>query len=326
MSTSKKWTPDFIREALDTLLHTTNYEEALEEIGETSNALAGAFTRNGLEAPTFYLASSEEEAARRRLGGAPEGWRTIVVVNDVHVPFHNKQAVEGWLELCRDIQPEIIVINGDFLDCHSISTFPKDVGFPTLQEELDEGLEILERLRRSCPTAVLHFTEGNHEERLRRLIKREHGLYGLRSFSLESLLEFERLGIHYYDYGVMLTIGNLDVYHGTVTRGMSAYSARGELDKAGSDFLITGHTHRMGWYHHKDRRRNKQALENGGLYDLAQCEYMFNPNWQNGFCVVYQRPEITDDQGEVVSECVTQMHPIYVQYDGTFCWGAKYYG
>jgi len=326
MSTNKKWTADRITEALDALLHTSTYEVALDQLKESPNALAAAFTRNGLDAPTSYLAASEEEALRRRLGGAPDGWKTIVVVNDVHIPFHNKQGVKGWLELCRDLQPEIIVINGDFLDCYGISTFPKSRGFPSLQEEIDQGVEVLDALRRSCPTAVMHFTEGNHEERLRRLIKREHGLYGLRSFSLESLMEFDRLGIHYYEYGAMLSIGKLDVYHGEVTRGQSAYSARFELAKSGSDYLITGHTHRMGWYHHKDRRRNKQALENGGLYDLEQCDYMFNPNWQNGFCVAYQRPAEVNTEGVTIREEVVQLNPIHVQYDGTFCFGSKYYG
>lgn len=315
---SKKWNADRINEALQALLLSHDYAEVLEKLGETSNSLAGAFARNGLESPTHYLAPDEKEALRRQVQKVPEGYRTVVVANDFHVPFHNVPGVNAWLELCRDLQPEVIVINGDFLDCYTVSTFPKNPGVPLLQEEINEGLAVLEQLRRNCPTATIHFTEGNHEERLRRLIKANHGLYGLEAFTLESLLEFDRLGIKFYHYGDVVEIGNLAVYHGEVVRGHSCYSAKGEMAKGGYQYMITGHTHRVGWYHHKTRVRNNQALENGGLFDLAQCDYQSSPNWQNGFCVVHQgvQPDGTE---------VTQLNPVYMQYNGSFIWGGKLY-
>lgn len=315
---AKTWNSTRIQEALEVLLTSHSYDDALEQLGVTSNALASAFARSGLESPTTYMAPNEQEARRRSIQKAPEGFRTIVVANDFHVPFHNKRGVRAWLELCRDLQPEIIVINGDFLDCYSISSFPKEPGKPNLQDEIDAGLGILEQLRRFCPLAEVHYTEGNHEERFKRVIKQNHGLYNLQAFTLESLLEFDRLGIKYYPYGEMLELGDLAVYHGSVTRGKSAYSARGELEQAGYQYLITGHTHRIGWYHHKTRVRNSQGLENGGLYDLSQCEYLFNPNWQNGFAVVYQGR--LDDKTDV-----TQINPVYMQYNGAFIWGGKLY-
>ena len=72
----------------------------------------------------------------------------------------------------------------------------------------------------------------------------------------------------------------------------------------------------MGWYHKKGYHRHQQALENGGLFDLAQCEYMANPNWQNGFCMAYQ--DLTNDR------CF--LTPVHMDYDGTFVFNGKYYG
>jgi predicted phosphodiesterase len=315
---SKKWTSDRIKFALTALLHAHNYDSALKQIGESAGALGSAFAREGLEAPTTYLAASKEEAHRRRHQTAPEGFKTIVIANDFHVPFHNVAGVQNWLDMCRDIQPDIIVINGDFLDCYTMSSFQQAPGMPKMQDEIDEGLVILEELRRNCPVADIHFTEGNHEERLRRIIKREHGLYGLRSFTLESLLEFDRLRIKFYQYGVIVKINELAVYHGEVVRGHAGYSARGELEKGGYKYMVTGHTHRLGWYNQKNRVRNNQALENGGLYDIKQCEYMMNPNWQNGHCVIFQGEGSTGDE-------ITQINPVYMQYDGSFVWGGKLY-
>jgi predicted phosphodiesterase len=238
------------------------------------------------------------------------------VFNDVHVPFHNKNGVAAVLEFCRDNQPDTIVINGDFLDCYSISSFHKEPGAPTLQEELDEGLEILDQLRRYCPLADIWYTEGNHEERLRRLIKQQHGLYGLRAFELESLLEFDRLGIKYKQYGDIVWLGDLALYHGTHISGHAGYSAKRELERGGFKYIITGHVHRLAFHHRKGYTGNRWAIENGGLFDIEQCDYMLNPNWMNGFCMVYR-----DDENEVM-----QPNLIPVNYDGSFIWNNKWYG
>ena len=313
---SKKWTEDRIKEALSILTRSHDYSQALDEIGETSNSLGSAFKRQGLEAPTSYLANSEDEAVLRKASVLPEGMRSIVVFNDVHVPFHNKNGVQAVLEFCRDQQPDAIVINGDFIDCFSISSFAKKPGGPVLQDELDEGLEILDQLRRYCPLSEITYTEGNHEERLRRLVKEQHGLYRLRAWALESLLEFDRLGIEYLDYGVIKWFGDLAVYHGQYVSGHAGYTARRELERGGFRYVITGHVHRMGLHHRKGYTGNKIALENGGLFDIEQCDYMMNPNWMNGFCIVYQ------DE----SRDFTQINPIPMEYDGTFVWNNRWYG
>lgn len=313
---SKKWTEERIKEALSTLTRAHDYSQALEDLGETANSLGSAFKRCGLEAPTAYLADTEEEAIIRRASTLPEGMKSIVVLNDVHVPFHNKNGVEAVLKFCRDQQPDAIVINGDFLDCYSISSFAQAPGMPKLQEEVDQGLEILEKMRRYCPLAEITYTEGNHEERLKRLVKERHGLYGLRAMELGALLDFDRLGISYLDYGKIKWFGDLAIYHGQYVSGNAAYSAKRELENGGFRYCITGHVHRMGLYHRKGYTGNRIALENGGLFDINQCDYMKNPNWMNGFCIVYQ------DE----SRDFTQINPIPMAYDGSFVWHNRWYG
>lgn len=313
---SKKWTSDRIKEALALLGRHHVYTEALAEMGENANSVASAFSRMGLAAPTQYLARSAAEAVFRRTCALPEGLRTVVIANDFHVPFHNKNGVQAWLELCRDLQPEVIVINGDFLDCYSVSDFKQAPGMPALQDEIDAGLAILEQLRRYCPVSEIHYTEGNHEVRLKRMIKSHHGLYKLKAFRLEELLEFGRLNIAFKAYGDILYLGELAVYHGEAVRGYAGGSAKVELEKGGFKHIVTGHTHRLAFFHQKGYTGNRTAVENGGLYDITSCEYKLNPNWMNGFCIVHQNPA-TGWQ---------QMNLVPMEYDGTFLWNNKEYG
>ena len=59
--------------------------------------------------------------------------KSIMVINDLHLPFERKDT----LEIINNHSSEIntLVIGGDLMDCQSISTFPK-IRTLTLEEEL----------------------------------------------------------------------------------------------------------------------------------------------------------------------------------------------
>lgn len=314
---SKKWNDEKIREALSILGSNHDYSQAIEEIGESSDSLGSAFKRAGLEAPTTYLADNVEEAVLRRNTHVDSDVHTLVVANDFHVPWHSKNGVAAWLKFCKDLQPDVIVINGDFLDCHSISSFPKYPEHMLLQDEIDIGVEILEQLRRFCPLSEIWYTEGNHEERLKRLIKEHPGFYRLNALKLENLMGLDRLGIEYRGYKKPVQIRNVSVVHGDKVSKHSAYSAKATLIDNGYMNVIHGHTHRMGWYNHTGHMGRRRGYENGGLYDMSKVDYLVQPNWQTGFCVVFQR----DDKPDYL-----QINPIEMDFDGSFVWQGKVYG
>lgn len=315
---SKKWTQEKIKRTLKVLQRHTDYKEALKELGETADAVYNAFIRSGLLAPSEYLASSGTEIQRRKQMVSSDGVKSIVVFNDVHIPFHNEAACRNVLRFCKDIQPDNIVINGDLLDCYSVSSFPKEPGKPNLQEELDIGAEFLNELRSNCPTSEIDYLEGNHEERLKRLVRQQHSLYGLRALTIPSLLFLDDLDITYHSYKHPLDFNGkiLSIVHGHKVSKHSAYSAKAHLIDNGYMNVIIGHTHRMGFYYHSGHIGRRRGYENGGLFDKSKLEYVVEPNWQNGFCVVYLR----EDDPEFV-----QIVPIEMSDDGSFIWKGQIY-
>ena len=48
-----------------------------------------------------------------------------ICIFDAHVPFHNKRMFESIYRLIQDTQPKGLVLGGDFLDLHSLSTHDK---------------------------------------------------------------------------------------------------------------------------------------------------------------------------------------------------------
>jgi hypothetical protein len=189
---------------------------------------------------------------------------------------------------------------------------------PNLQQEIDIGAELLNELRSNCPTAKIDYLEGNHEERLKRLVRQQHSLYGLRALSIPSLLNLEDLDIDYHAYKHPLDFNGkiLSIVHGHRVSKHSAYSAKAHLIDNGYMNVIIGHTHRMGFYYHDGHNGRRRGYENGGLFDRNKLKYVVEPNWQNGFCVVYLR----DDDPEFV-----QIVPIEMANDGSFIWKGDIY-
>jgi predicted phosphodiesterase len=309
-----KWTGSKLEQAKQILRNHSSYDRALRKIGTTKDALYSAFDRHNFRAPTFYLG---ENVAQNTTINTPSGRYKIVVANDHHIPFHNTRAVDAWLQFCEDEQPEYIVLNGDFLDCVSISRFPADPEKPLLQEELDMGIEILSDLRQACPDAHIFYLEGNHEERLSRLVKEEEGLFNLDALKLPNLLSLDEFDIEYKEYMEPMILDDLSIVHGDLARKHSAYSAKGTVQDYGFKNVIIGHTHRIGWYMHDGHQGRRRGLENGGLFSKEQAEYMKGPtNWQNGFCMAYQNS----------GEDFLQIHPLEMTDDGEFIWKGKKYG
>ena len=307
-----KWTDDYIDYCIGILKSNTDYQQALDEMNETRSALSHAFKRHGLKVPSSYLG----------LGGSSPSQTqpdliTTVVANDFHVPFHNENGVEALFDFCEDFQPDQIFINGDFLDCFSVSDFPKRPGKPKLQAELDIGIRLLEDLNERCPDAEKWYLDGNHEQRLERLIANNNGLHNLHALKIENLLELDRLGYTYHRYMDPVRVGNLTIVHGNSASKHSAYTAKKMLLDYGFQNVIVGHTHRLGRYFQTGFNGRKRAVENGGLFDKDQQDYCPIPNWQNGFCVAYQ--DKNDPE-------FLQIDLIEMSEDGAFIYNSEWYG
>lgn len=97
----------------------------------------------------------------------------IFVTGDWHVPFCDETAFRLMVKICRMVAPHLIVLNGDIIDCFSISRFSTDPKRKLmLADELEEAKrklgEFVKAVRPFHPTIV--YLEGNHEERLRRYL------------------------------------------------------------------------------------------------------------------------------------------------------------
>ena len=205
----------------------------------------------------------------------------IVVLSDIHIPFHDTKAVKCALDFVKNEHPDIVVLNGDVLDMFMLSRFTKGEGRNPM-EEITMCREFLKDLREASSNADIYYVIGNHETRL------EHYVLN-KAPELASLIEDVFSIIKVADYNIRgcasLTVNNTFVFkHGTLLGNKSGLSAIKEMENSYMSGC-TGHTHRLCKYIARKAGRKFIWLESGCLCDLNP-EYVVQPNWQQGFATI----------------------------------------
>lgn len=213
-------------------------------------------------------------------------YEKAVIVNDFHYPFEDGKTVKVFNHFIKDLKPDLVFILGDLIDFYEVSRFDKDPSRKTkLQDEIDAGVKQLQYIRKILPKAKIYLKEGNHTDRLRRYLWKHPELSSLKSLKLENLLNLDELKIKLIPYDKPFMYRGLYLAHGEKIRKYSGYTAKAELDDL-SNSGITAHTHRLGAYYKTTLGKDLTFYENGCMCVLEQ-QYTKNPNWQQGFSVVY---------------------------------------
>jgi hypothetical protein len=209
-----------------------------------------------------------------------------MVLSDIHIPYHDKGALAIALQFAREWKPTHIVLNGDILDAHEISSHPKDKHNPiTFQDEVNEVRQFLRVLRQQHKRAVIAYTMGNHENRIERyLTQQAPELSSVTSLALDELLDLQSLGIQFVDSRCKVQIGPFEVFHGSIIRKDAGNSVRGHMQRRGGS-VVMGHTHRMGIVARTDRNGIHWGVENGHLSD-PDPSWTHDPDWQQGFSCI----------------------------------------
>jgi len=225
-------------------------------------------------------------------------WVSAVLYGDTHEPFADADAVSIVHSVISDLQPDIVIHMGDLVDCYTISRFDKDpaIRLHGLQDEIDIARAHLQTLRVVAPASRIVLLEGNHEDRLRRVVYAmqgsERALASLRVFQTYMawpvLLGLPDLGIEFVPMGEQsrtLLLPKFLTVHGNRVSTRSGYTARAEHDRYGISGA-SGHTHRKATHYHRDHNGNHVWLETGCTC-ILRMDYVVDPDWQQGCHVVH---------------------------------------
>ena len=115
-----------------------------------------------------------------------------LILGDVHVPYHDKKALEAALMYGLSKNVDTIILNGDLIDFHALSKFEKDPRLRSVHEEFYALLNILSIIRENFPDTRIIWKLGNHCIRWVKYITAKcPELYDFSFVSLENLIDSE---------------------------------------------------------------------------------------------------------------------------------------
>lgn len=220
-----------------------------------------------------------------------------LILSDIHIPYHDENALTTALEWALNEDITCIILNGDIMDCYPVSSFIKETSMPSLREEIEMTQSFFEYIRELFPNIPIYYKLGNHEERVRNYLLRN-----AKEFSDVDNLKFENL-LHLDEFDITLVnreiikLGKLNVLHGH-EMGESVFSpvnpARGMFLKSKSS-TIFGHNHQVS--HHSENNINGESTGVWSMGCLCTLSPDYRPyaytKWSHGFACVDVNEDLT---------------------------------
>ena len=113
---------------------------------------------------------------------------SVLVISDLHIPYHHQDAFEFLKALKKKYKPDLIVNIGDELDHHAISMHEHNPDLMSAGDELKQSKEYVRDLEKIFPRMTL--VHSNHSS----LVYRRALKYGLPKDYLKSYNEFLGVG------------------------------------------------------------------------------------------------------------------------------------
>lgn len=221
----------------------------------------------------------------------------ILVLSDVHVPYHHQKALQMALQYGKKKGVDHILLLGDFMDFYSISRWEKNPEERNFGDEIHMGKMVLKVIRDGFPDAGMTYVPGNHEDRLVAYMRiRAPDLLGLNILDLENLLSLDHFKIDVVERGRYIEMGKLCAIHGHEFGGSGSpvNAARGLFLK-GLECCMCGHWHRTS--QHTEPSMKGKVIATYGLGCLCDLhpEYARMNKWNLGFAYI----ELHGDDFEV---------------------------
>lgn len=233
----------------------------------------------------YSLPESHQE--KREPFRLPLSCNNVLMISDLHIPYHDIDAITIALDYGKKHKVNTIYINGDLIDNAMVSKFEKDLRKRSVKQEFDATKQFLVSLRKAFPKASIYWAKGNHCVRWEKfLMQKVQEIWDDPYFRLEERLKLNEERITLIDDSILVKIGKLTVAHGHhIFKGIFSpvSPARGAFMKA-KQSIIVGHLHRAS--HHPEITADGDVISCWSTACLCELRTNYSPqvsNSQHGF-------------------------------------------
>lgn len=274
-----------------------------KDVEEARTSLRYIEGKNGNKSKSKYIVESEffkQEDRPRNPYSLPEsdetvyepfaikGFSKIGILSDVHLPYHNIDALTCAIKYLKKEKVNAVLLNGDTMDCHQLSRFVKDPKKRDFKYELDSLKAFIAVLEKQLGCKIF-FKIGNHEARYEKfLLEKAHELRGIEEFDFENIIKARANGIEVIGSNRFMKLNELNGIHGhEYIGGISApvNVARG-LYMRGKVSAFQGHNHSTSEHSETDMNGKITTTWSIGCLSELHPAYMPLNKWNWGCAMV----------------------------------------
>ena len=229
----------------------------------------------------------------------PKVCNNILLISDLHIPYHDIDAITIALDYGKKENVNTIFINGDLIDNSQVSRFEKDMKKRSVKQEFDATKEFLVQLRAAFPDASIYWLKGNHCVRWEKFLEQKvREIWDDPYFHLEERLRLNEQKVKILDDTVLVKAGKLSITHGHhIFKGIfvPVSPARGAFLRA-KQSVIVGHLHRASYHPEMDLDGKVIGCwSTGALCELRPSYSPLVSNAQHGFAHI-----IVENNGDFI--------------------------
>jgi predicted phosphodiesterase len=222
----------------------------------------------------------------------------IGILSDIHLPYHNLDALSEALTYLKKNKVDAVLLNGDTLDFHQLSRFTKDPKKRDFKYELDSLKLFIDKLDEILGCKI-YFKIGNHEARYQNfLLQKASELIGVEEFEFSNIIKAREKGITMIESNQYMKMNDLNGIHGhEYIGGISApvNVARG-LYLRGKVSAFQGHNHSTSEHTETDMNGRITTTWSIGCLSELHPAYMPLNKWNHGCAMVELDKNGTDYQ------------------------------
>ena len=252
-----------------------------DKVAQRSSVKRENFNLDGF---SFNIPDGEDEIEIPEMA-LPKRYRRIAVLSDIHLPYHDRNALVRAIKEVKSIGVDAIYLNGDVMDAYQLSKHEKNKLNRSFKYEVDMTRLFFEEMRVNFKEEDIYFKIGNHDQRFDRYIMdNADQLAGL--LTLEDVLRLRDHRVKLVSSMTRVIAGNLSILHGHELPIKGAVNhARAIMLKVASSVLC-GHFHRDDVSYMRDLEGNVHIVYGSGCLCKLNPKYMPINNWNHGYTIV----------------------------------------
>jgi hypothetical protein len=212
-------------------------------------------------------ASSRRE---QRLSDPPFLASRILVISDMHAPYHHPDAINFLKALNAKFKFDAVVNIGDEVDQHALSFHDHDPDLLSAGHELDKAIKTLQELYKEFP--VMKICESNHGSLLYRK-GLHHGIPRVMLKDYNEVLGAPKEWHWDFEHKLQMSNGEFVLFHHSYGANVLLQSQRRGMS------LVQGHHHtKLGAQTWSNLNRTFFAAQTGCLIDDFSMAFRYNKN------------------------------------------------